>query len=179
MYPVILDSKGVVLSLPPIINGDHSKITLNTKNVFIEVTATDLTKAHITLNTVIAMFSEYCADKFSVETVEIESASGVEVTPDISTRTLDTTVDYINRSIGASLPPSQVCSLLQRMALQAELKEDNNTITVRVPITRSDILHACDVMEDVAIAFGYNNLKIEFPSTNTQRKQQPVNKLTD
>lgn len=30
--------------MPPIINGDHSKITLNTKNVFIECTATDLTK---------------------------------------------------------------------------------------------------------------------------------------
>ena len=44
-YPVILDSNGVVLSLPPIINGDHSKLTLNTKNVFIECTATDLTRA--------------------------------------------------------------------------------------------------------------------------------------
>ena len=43
-YPVIYDANGVVLSMPPIINGDHSKITLNTKNVFIECTATDLTK---------------------------------------------------------------------------------------------------------------------------------------
>jgi len=47
VYPVILDSNGVVLSLPPIINGDHSKITLNTKNVFIECTATDKHKAHV------------------------------------------------------------------------------------------------------------------------------------
>lgn len=31
-------------------------------------------------------------------------------------------------------------------------------LAVRVPPTRSDILHACDVMEDVAIAYGYNNL---------------------
>ena len=44
VYPVIYDANGVVLSLPPIINGNHSKITLNTKNVFIECTATDLTK---------------------------------------------------------------------------------------------------------------------------------------
>lgn len=41
VYPVIYDSKGRVLSLPPIINGDLSRITLNTKNVFIECTATD------------------------------------------------------------------------------------------------------------------------------------------
>lgn len=47
VYPVIYDSNGVVLSLPPIINGNHSKITLATKNVFIECTATDLTKVHM------------------------------------------------------------------------------------------------------------------------------------
>lgn len=44
VYPVISDSNGRILSMPPIINGDHSKIKLTTKNVFIECTATDLTK---------------------------------------------------------------------------------------------------------------------------------------
>ena len=68
-YPVILDANGVVLSLPPIINGDHSKISLNTKNVFIECTATDLTRAQIVVNSVIAHFSEYCADKFTFEEI--------------------------------------------------------------------------------------------------------------
>lgn len=42
-----------VLSLPPIINGAHSAISLKTKNVFIECTATDLTKAIIVLNTMV------------------------------------------------------------------------------------------------------------------------------
>lgn len=28
----------------------------------------------------------------------------------------------------------------------------------QVPPTRSDILHACDVVEDVAIAYGFNNI---------------------
>ena len=65
LYPVIYDSNGVVCSLPPIINGDHSKITLNTKNILIEVTATDLKKAKIVLDTVVAMFSQYCEKKFT------------------------------------------------------------------------------------------------------------------
>ncbi|CAG8617456.1 5989_t:CDS:2, partial [Diversispora eburnea] len=65
VYPVIYDSNRVVCSMPPIINGDHSKITLNTKNVFIECTATDLTKAKIVLNTVVTMFSEYCEQPFT------------------------------------------------------------------------------------------------------------------
>lgn len=52
-YPIIRDSQGVVLSLPPIINGRHSRITLETRNVFIECTATDKTKANIVLDTVV------------------------------------------------------------------------------------------------------------------------------
>ncbi|WP_411023696.1 phenylalanine--tRNA ligase beta subunit-related protein, partial [Salmonella sp. s51228] len=59
-YPIIYDKNRVVLSLPPIINGEHSKISLTTKNIFIEVTATDLTKARIVLNTLVTLFSEYC-----------------------------------------------------------------------------------------------------------------------
>ena len=47
VYPVIYDSNRTVLSLPPIINGNHSKITLDTKNVLIEITATDKTKSRL------------------------------------------------------------------------------------------------------------------------------------
>lgn len=57
VYPVIVDGNNVVCSLPPIINSEHSKIKLTTKNVFIEVTATDLTKAQIGLNVLISLFS--------------------------------------------------------------------------------------------------------------------------
>ena len=57
VYPLITDSNNTVLSLPPLINGDHSKIKLTSKNVFIEMTACDLTKAKIALNTMISMFS--------------------------------------------------------------------------------------------------------------------------
>merc|ERR1719223_2407861 len=73
-YPVIYDSKDVVCSLPPIINGDHSKITLATKNVFIECTATDQHKAEQALDVVVTMFSEYCENKFEVEAVEVTYA---------------------------------------------------------------------------------------------------------
>jgi phenylalanyl-tRNA synthetase beta chain len=61
VYPVIYDANRTVLSLPPIINGSHSKISKDTKNCLIECTATDLTKAKIVLNTLVAMFSEYAS----------------------------------------------------------------------------------------------------------------------
>lgn len=65
MYPIIYDKNDVVLSMPPIINSEHSKITLNTRNIFIDVTATDETKLHIVTNIIATMFSEYCAEPFT------------------------------------------------------------------------------------------------------------------
>ncbi|CAB1349164.1 unnamed protein product [Coregonus sp. 'balchen'] len=76
LYPVIYDSNGIVLSMPPIINGDHSKISLNTKNVFIECTATDLTKAKIVLDMMVTMFCEYCEEPFTVEEAEVVYPDG-------------------------------------------------------------------------------------------------------
>ena len=65
VYPIIYDSNRTVASMPPIINSEHSKITLNTQNVFIDVTATDQTKLDIVVNIVATMFSEYCTEPFT------------------------------------------------------------------------------------------------------------------
>lgn len=57
VYPLILDNQDRVLSVPPIINSDHSKISIDTKNVFIEVTALSRPKAMTCLNTIVWSFS--------------------------------------------------------------------------------------------------------------------------
>lgn len=101
VYPVIYDANGVVLSLPPIINGDHSKISVNTKNIFIECTATDLTKAKIVLDTIVTLFSQHCTEPFKVEAVEVTNAEGVvEKYPELNYRIEKVFVDKINRYIG-------------------------------------------------------------------------------
>lgn len=64
VYPIIYDAEDRVLSMPPIINSNHSKITMNTTNVFIDVTATDETKLGIVTNIISTMFSEYCAEPY-------------------------------------------------------------------------------------------------------------------
>merc|ERR1712176_256996 len=66
------------------------------------------------------------------------------------------------------------------MSIDCEVdKKDNNTLVVQVPITRSDIMHECDLIEDLAIAFGYNDLHTEVPQTYGGASEQPVNHLTD
>ena len=76
VYPVIYDAADTVLSLPPIINSRHSRIQPHTKDVFIECTATDLTKANVVLDTVVTMFSEHCATPFTVEPVDVAYLAG-------------------------------------------------------------------------------------------------------
>jgi phenylalanyl-tRNA synthetase beta chain len=65
VYPVIYDSNRTVCSLPPIINGDRSKITMDTTNIFIEITALDRTKLEIVNRTMVTMFSQYTSEEFT------------------------------------------------------------------------------------------------------------------
>ncbi|KAI7840445.1 hypothetical protein COHA_005871 [Chlorella ohadii] len=180
VYPVIYDANRTVLSLPPIINGAHSAISLDTQDVFIECTATDLTKAKVVLNTVVAMFSQYCERPFEVEPVEVVDAFGnTHVYPQLDTRQMEVPSAYINGCIGVDLPADKMAQLLSKMQLTAAASADGSSVVVQVPITRSDVLHACDVMEDVAIAYGYNNLVRTVPKTTTVGRELPLNQMCE
>ncbi|KAF9624781.1 hypothetical protein IFM89_013862 [Coptis chinensis] len=181
VFPVIYDHNRTVLSMPPIINGAHSAISLETKNVFIECTATDLTKAKIVLNTMVTMFSVYCERKFEVESVEVISSDGnSSVYPDLSASTMEVPLSKITGRIGVSADANQVISLLNKMQLQAKQSMSSTeecSINVSVPPTRSDILAACDVAEDFAIAYGFNDI----PRTTrlVSGKQQTLSQISD
>lgn len=183
VYPVIYDSQRIVCSMPPIINGDHSKITLKTRNVFIDMTATDRTKLEIVNNIMVAMFSEYCAEPFTIEPVQIISDHNGETrqTPDISPRQAVAEVDYINNCCGLSESPEKICELLTKMCYTAKPSStEKNLINVSVPPTRADVLHQCDIMEDLAIAYGFNNLPRTSPNkASTIAQPLMINKLGD
>lgn len=180
LYPVIYDSNGIVLSMPPIINGDHSKISLNTKNIFIECTATDLTKAKTVLDMVVTMFSEYCEEPFTVEEAEVVYPDGRScVYPELAYRTETLSGDFINKRVGINKSAESIAQLLTRMCLKSEVSGEGDQIRVEIPPTRSDVIHACDIMEDAAIAYGFNNIVRTTPRTYTVANQLPLNKLTE
>ncbi|CAL5372143.1 unnamed protein product [Camellia sinensis] len=180
VYPVLYDCNRTVLSLPPIINGAHSAITLKTKNIFIECTATDLTKAKIVLNTMVTMFSVYCERKFEVEPVEVIYSDGKSsVCPDLSLYHMEVPLSYVTEIVGVPLDANEVAGLLNKMQLHAKKSDSGDkrsTFIVSVPPTRSDILHPCDVAEDVAIAFGYNEIPKRIPAS---LKPLPLNQFSD
>uniref|UniRef100_A0A1I8FZ16 Phenylalanine--tRNA ligase beta subunit n=1 Tax=Macrostomum lignano TaxID=282301 RepID=A0A1I8FZ16_9PLAT len=155
VYPVIKDANGV--------------ITLNTKNVFIEATATDAHKASVVLDTLVCAFSQYCSEQFTVEAVQVNYPDGrASIYPSLAYRQVDIQVDYLRKDLHR----------LTRMCLVAKATSDA-TVSVTVPPTRHDVLHPCDVLEDLAIAIGYNNLEMSLPPTLCTGKQQPLNSLTD
>ncbi|KAL4779677.1 hypothetical protein BJX76DRAFT_340076 [Aspergillus varians] len=183
VYPVIYDANRTVCSVPPIINGDHSKISVNTKNVFIEMTALDKTKVEIVNRMMVTMFSQYTTEPFTIEPVQIVSEHNNEtrITPDIAPRTTQAEVSYINQCCGLQLSAEEICRLLTRMAYEATPSTTSpDLIDVHIPPTRADILHQADIMEDVAIAYGFNNLPRSFPSkSGTVAQPLPINKLSD
>ncbi|KAI9512203.1 phenylalanyl-tRNA synthetase subunit beta [Russula earlei] len=181
VYPIIYDKEDRVLSFPPIINSEHSKITVNTRNIFIDLTATDQTKLNIVTNIMVTMFSEYCEEPFTIEPVKIIYPDGrTVISPDLSWRRTQAHASYINSCTGLSLSVTQVKDLLERMSLRTELlPEDTDTLNVAIPPTRPDILHECDIMEDAAIAYGFNNLPDAFPATSTVAQPLAISKLSD
>ena len=180
-YPVMMDSNGIIMSLPPIINSQHTKMTLNTHNVLLDVTGLDYTKCEIVLNTLIAMFSIYSKTPFTVEEVKVVNHKTNEgkIYPDLTPRVFKTDVKYLKTLTGINdIEPEKIVELLEKMELKAKVLSKEE-IEVSAPITRSDILHPCDIAEDLAISYGYNNITKQLTKTKTHGIQQPYNKLTD
>ena len=48
-----------------------------------------------------------------------------------------------------------------------------------VSAVRPDILHACDIAEEIGIGYGFNNIPMIYPPTNTVGSFIPENKFTD
>ncbi|KQH81537.1 phenylalanine--tRNA ligase subunit beta [Thermococcus thioreducens] len=163
-YPLLVDSEGKVLSMPPIINSEITgRVTTETKNVFVDVTGWDLDKIMLALNVVVTALAERGGRIKSVKVVypdfEIE-------TPDLTPKEFEVELDYIKRLTGLELGDEDIKNLLERMMYQVELTDGKAKLLY--PAFRDDIMHARDVLEDVLIAYGYNEIEPEEPELAVQ-----------
>ena len=128
----------------------------------------------------IAMFAGYCE---SIEAIKIVSDHNNEsrISPDLSPREWKAEVDYLNNVTGLDLSPEEISKLLSKMGHDVSpSKTDKNILDVSVPITRADILHQADIMEDYSIAYGFNKLPRVYPNkTAAVSAPLPINKLAD
>lgn len=65
------------------------------------------------------------------------------------------------------------------MGLKNLPTESQKTVKFEVSAIRADILHACDIAEEIGIGYGFNNIPMVYPPTNTVGSFIPENKFTD
>jgi len=125
------------------------------------------------------MFTEYCEVPFQIEEVTTVHGNNQLVCPVFEIREVDVEIEYLNKGIGIEINPDSLASLLQKMSIPSRLSKDKKLLTATITPTRSDIFHKCDLVEDVAIAYGFNKIPFRTPSTNTFGGQFQVNYIAD
>src|SRR5659263_183021 len=169
-YPLILDAKDNVLSFPPIINAELTKVTQSTTDLFIEVTGLD-PSVSIALNIVTTSLAERGG---RIESVQID---GKIDSPDLSPKIMKLKVSEVEELLGFKLKNEEIISCLKKIRYGAQA--DGDIIKVCVPAYRADILHNCDLIEDIAIAYGFDKIKPLLPSTTTTGKSHRISNVRD
>ena len=156
-YPVFTDKEGV-LSFPPIINSERTKVTEKTKNLFIDVTGTDRKAVEHCLNIILTNIAER---KGKIKTVRVNR----EKLPKLDPSSIVIAKEDVNDLLGLDLDETQIKEYLEKMLYQVKVK--GGRITVYIPSYRVDILHPVDIVEDVAIAYGYEKFEPCIPELAT------------
>jgi len=169
-YPLIYDKEGVI-SFPPIINSERTKVTEDTKNLFIDVTGTDEKAVNQALNILVCNITERCGKIFNVKISN-------KTTPQLDCKSIDVSVEDIDKVLGLGLGENQIVEVLERMRYNVK-KTKGGKVIIEIPTYRSDILHAVDVIEDVAIGYGFNNIEPVLPKVSTVGGESEIEKLSE
>ncbi len=171
-YPLLVDSNDNVLSFPPIINGELTRVTSKTSSLFIDITGTDLPTLSHALNILCTSFSDR---GFPVEQVEL-IADARSLTPDLTPLEIKLDVNYSNRLLGLSLSPREVSGLLKKARLG--VLNSSSPLEVIVPAYRSDVMHDIDLVEDIAVSYGYDAFIPSISEVATVGRQHPLEELS-
>ncbi len=172
-YPLIVDRKGRVLSFPPIINGELTRVDERTRNLFIDVTGTELNAISRSLNVLVTALADMGG---TLESVRVEYSGHTLVTPDLTPQKMKLRVDYANELLGLRLSDAKTVKALRKSRLDAK-KVSKGVLEVTIPAYRIDILHEIDLVEEVAIGYGYFRLKPSMPATVTTGKEHRVSEV--
>ena len=166
LFPLIIDSHDHVLSFPPIINGERTRVTIDTKNILLDTTGTDKRAVGVAVNIICTAMAEAGA---TIGSVKI----GGEETPTLVPAVRTVSVKECSRLLGVELTPASMADLLKKMRYGAA-PSGKGKVKVQVPCYRADIMHDWDIFEDVAIAYGYDRIIDAPPATFTVGKPHPV-----
>lgn len=173
--------KDKVMSVPPIINSEWSKIGEDSKNIFIEVTGTDKNRVEQVMK---LMCLNFCNEK--IQLVDVYDENGEkEDEIDFSSVTYTFTLNEIKRKTGLSVKLEEVKLFLEGMQSTVKILSEQ-TIEVTPHLIRMDIIDKCDIIEDILIAYGFERIKeeinegkLEIKKAHTTGKENDLNSFTD
>ena len=163
-YPLILDKDDNVLSMPPIINGELTKLKEDTKNIIVDVTGTDERAVNQALNIICSSFAEVGGQ---IKSMEVRYEDKTIVSPDLTPQEMNVHVDTANELIGGTdLNAQDIHDLLLKARFDAEILDDNEVKAI-IPAYRVDILHEVDIVENIAVQYHINDVVAKLPDINT------------
>jgi len=174
LYPLLMDSKKRVLSMPPIINSEETRVTEATKDIFIDVTGLDEKAIDTCLNLMATSILERGG---ALQAVDVCYQDRTVTTPRMDRRTQRLTHASVKSVSGLDMSIDDIGRLLNRMGFQSSSASLQGAIDVEVPPFRVDILHEIDLVEDVIIAYGLNRMGPDVPKVMTFGKLLPSTRL--
>jgi len=171
-FPIILDAKGNTISFPPIINSALTTVSTKTKNLLIEVTATDKKTAEDTIAIVATTLQ---AAGFTLYSVRI--SGGSNLTHLLNPRKIILDSIFVNNILGLNLSTATIVNCLRKCRIDAVAKK--NKISCIVPRYRFDILSPMDLVEEVALGYGIENLKPSLPISASVGQKNSITKKLD
>ena len=171
-HPVIFSGPHVI-SVPPVINAELTKIEPSSRRIFIDVTGTDLRSVLSTLSILVTNLSFYGGKVYGGVVLYPDKTIK---TPDLVWETIDLDLSMASKWLGISIDEliKVAPQALEKLGLIVESVNDAR-MSVLVPPYRVDVLHPIDVVEDIAIGIGYDELGLEYVSTI--QPVQPSNRM--
>jgi phenylalanyl-tRNA synthetase beta chain len=169
--PLVLSDSKKAIALIPVTNCEETKVDQTTRNLFIDVTGT-FRKAVEDIAALLAC--SFIDQKAKVSKVAIKYGSKKAETPHTEYKEEKIHLSEIDRTIGAKLSESDLIAISNRLGYRGAKYGDY--LLIYIPPYRLDYINSQDVVEDIAIGFGYSNI---VPLPVMSSSLGTVNVLTD
>jgi len=157
-FPIFVDHAKQILSMPPIINSELTgRVTEKTRDVFIECSGFDQKILKKCLSIIVTIFAEMGGRIYQMKI----KSKDTQITPELKTEKMKISIENTNKTLGMNFQEKQIKQYIEKMGHNYYKGE------VEIASWRTDILHEVDLIEEVAIAYGYENFIPQIPQIST------------
>ncbi len=167
VYPIFIDSKDQILSMPPIINSELTgRVTEKTKDVFIECSGFNFDVLEKCLHIIVTVMADMGGEIYQMQVED-------KITPSLKTEKMNLDIRYVKHVLGVNFKSADAKNALEKMGHGVQVKI--NSLEVEIPCYRADILGKVDLVEDLAIGYGYDNFEPMIPKVASTSKELDIN----